>query len=70
MFVFQIKMRKMLPAWCWEWLGGIVAVAEREAKIGVLVVKTPRMRDDDALVILRWSDWVALHGSDRQSVLH
>lgn len=62
LFCFQFKLRKMLPKWCWKWLAGIVQVAQRDNKIGVLVVKVPRMRDEEALVILRWADWVDLHG--------
>ena len=62
LFAFQFKLRKALPQWAWTWLAGIVATAERTGKVGVLVVKRPRQRDTDALVILRWGDWVALHG--------
>ena len=63
LFCFQFKLRRALPRWAWEWLAGIVATAARDGKIGVLVVKRPRQRDDEALVVLRWADWVALHGS-------
>lgn len=62
-FAFQFKLRRALPRWAWEWLAGIVATAARDGKIGVLVVKRPRQRDADALVLLRWADWVALHGT-------
>lgn len=62
LFCFQFKLRRMLPAWLWAWLAGIVATAQRDGKVGVLVVKRPRQRDNDAVVILRWADWVALHG--------
>jgi len=65
MFCFQFKCRAMLPSWLWEWLTGICATADRANKIGVLVLKVPRMRDDDALVILKWRDWVALHGEQK-----
>jgi hypothetical protein len=61
-FCFQFKNRRALPSWLWSWLGGIVATAERAEKIGVLVLKVPRMRDADALVLVRWADWVELHG--------
>jgi hypothetical protein len=63
MFCFQFKLRRMLPAWLFAWLGGIVATAERTGKIGVLVLKIPRMADADAMVVLRWRDWIDLHGS-------
>jgi hypothetical protein len=39
-----------------------VASAARSGKVGVLVVKKPRQQDADALVVLRWQDWVDLHG--------
>jgi len=59
---YQLKVRRMLPAWLWAWLGGIQGTATRQGRIGVLVLRVPRMRDDEALVILSWRDWVALHG--------
>jgi hypothetical protein len=65
MFCFQYKLRNALPDWLFEWLGGIVGTAERQQKIGVLVLKTPGMEDRDAIVMLRWSDWVDLHGAAR-----
>ena len=37
-------------------------MAERAGKVGVLVLKRPRMLDEEAVVIVRWKDWVALHG--------
>jgi hypothetical protein len=46
------------------WLGGVVATAESHDRIGVLVLRTPRMDDRDALVVLRMRDWGDLHGSD------
>jgi hypothetical protein len=61
-FCFQFKLRRALPAWIFTWLGGITTTACRTGKIGVLVVKRPRMRDEDAIVLLRWADWVALGG--------
>ena len=62
MFCFQFKLRRTLPLWLWEWLDGIVAHAESRGKVGVLVLKRPRQRDADALVVLRWQDWLDLHG--------
>lgn len=63
LFCFQFKNRRMLPSWLWAWLRGIVTTAQRSEKIGVLVLKVPRMRDGDAIVLLRWADWVGLHGT-------
>ena len=59
---YQLKVRRMLPAWLWAWLGGIQGTAAKQGRIGVLVLRVPRMRDQDALVVLSWRDWVALHG--------
>ena len=64
MFCFQFKLRAMLPSWMWVWLAGIVTTATGDGKIGVLVLKTPSMEDGDSLVVLRWRDWVDLHGPE------
>jgi hypothetical protein len=61
-FNYQLKLRKSLPAWIFDWLGGICGTSPA-GKVGVLVLRTPRMRDEDALVIVRFKDWVSLHGS-------
>ncbi len=66
MFCFQSKCRGMLPSWLFEWLDGICGTAKRDDKIGVLILKKPRMRDAEALVVLRWADWVQLHGAVRE----
>lgn len=62
-FAFQFKLRGAIPGWLFTWLAGIVATAGRNHKIGVLVLKRPQMDDADAVVLLRWRDWVDLHGS-------
>lgn len=62
MFCYQAKLRKVIPAFLFEWLSGIVATSQGSGRIGVLVLKTPRMSDAESLVIVRWSDWVDLHG--------
>jgi hypothetical protein len=59
---YQLKVRGMLPTWLWTWLAGIQGAGKREGKAGVLVLKMPRQKDSEALVILSWSDWVSLHG--------
>ena len=61
MFWYQLKLRKSLPTWIFEWLSGIVGACP-QGKVGVLILRAPRMKDDDALVILRYRDWVDLHG--------
>lgn len=62
MFNVQVKLRKALPAWLWGWLGGICATAQADGRVGILVLRKPRQDDDEALVVLRYSDWVDLHG--------
>jgi hypothetical protein len=62
LFCFQFKLRRALPAWLFAWLKGIVATATKHQKVGVLLLKRPHMEDADALVVLRWGDWVDLHG--------
>ena len=65
MFSFQFKKRKALPSWLFEWLDGICVAAKRTNTVGVVVMKTPGMEDGDALVVLRWRDWVDLHGPEK-----
>lgn len=65
---YQLKVRKSIPGWLWTWLEGIQGHAKGKGKAGALVLKLPRQRDEDALVILSWRDWVALHGDARGSI--
>lgn len=64
MFEVSCKLRKGQPAYLLEWLSEIRRNAVARGRIGLVVWKTPgRGRaDDDALVVLRWSDFIALHG--------
>lgn len=62
MFSIQCKLRRSLPSWLFDWLDGITGTAAREERIGVLVLKAPRMRDEDAIVCLRLKDFRDLHG--------
>jgi hypothetical protein len=62
MFHCQLKLRKALPEWLFDWLGGIVADAGRVGKVGVLILRKPRQEDADALVVMRYSDFRDLHG--------
>jgi hypothetical protein len=62
MFSIQTKLRKAIPKCIREWSDQISATATREGRIGVLVVKEPGKRDDNALVIVRYRDWCDLHG--------
>ena len=63
MICYQFKLRKMLPSWLFDWQSGIVGTGARRGEIGVLVLKQPGARDEDAVVVVRWRDWVALHGT-------
>lgn len=62
MFHCQLKLRRALPAWLWAWMDGICRTTP-EGKVGILILRTPRQRDTDALVVMRYSDFVDLHGS-------
>ena len=61
-FGYQLKVRRMLPKWLFEWLDGICANAARYGQIGVLVLNRPRRPRRHAVVVLRWKDGVGLHG--------
>lgn len=61
--VYQLKVRKSIPTWLWQWLAGIQGTAARKNKCAVLVLKHPRQKDEDAVVLLSWRDWVDLHGT-------
>jgi hypothetical protein len=63
LFCFQFKLRRVFPDYLWTWLDGIVGRAATSGKVGVLVIKKPHQRDSDALVVVRWRDWVDLHGA-------
>lgn len=65
LFHVQVKLRKALPVWLWAWLTGIRLQATPSGKIGILVLKKPRMRDIDGLVVMSYSDFIDLHGTPR-----
>ena len=77
-FVYQLKVRQGMPAYLGEWLDGICGQADgrklmnpsdaRElgasmTATGVVIWKPPRARGADAVVVLRFKDWEALHGA-------
>lgn len=64
LFFCQIKLRRSLPAWLFDWLGGICSTTP-EGKVGILILRKPRQEDNDALVVVRYRDWVALHGTPK-----
>lgn len=59
---YQAKLGRGMPAYLRVWLSGIVeAGAKRSpAKCGVVVWKPKGARDEDALVLLSWRDFLAL----------
>lgn len=62
LFSVQVKLRKSLPEWLWDWLGGICGSAKIEGRIGVLILKRPRQRDSEGLVVMRYGDFVDCFG--------
>lgn len=58
----QVKARKSLPVWLWEWLSEICGGAKTVDKTGALVLVKPGMEISEALVIMRLVDFEALHG--------
>ena len=63
MFSFSMKLRKSVPKCIREWSDAIHRAAQKDGTTGVLIVKEPGKRDENALVILRYRDWVDLHGT-------
>ena len=65
MFEIQCKSRTGQPAYVKRWLAEICATAARRDRIGVIVWKEPIQGHQigDALVIMRFSDFVDLHGT-------
>lgn len=65
MFEIQCKAREGQPDYLERWLSEICRTAAERQRIGVVVWKTPgRGRPDgDALVIMRFRDFVDLHGT-------
>ena len=67
MFHVQVKLRKRLPEWLWDWLSGIresaILANPDVEKIGILVLKQPRQPDRQALVVMSYGDFCDLHGS-------
>jgi hypothetical protein len=62
MFHVQVKLRKALPAWLWGWLDGIRLDAQPHGKTGILILKKPRQKDTEGLVVMSYADFVDLHG--------
>lgn len=65
LFHVQVKLRKCLPVWLWGWLSGIRSDAGPAGKVGILILKKPRQRDCEGLVVMAYGDFVDLHGKVR-----
>lgn len=61
MFHCQLKLRNSLPSWLWSWMGGICSTTP-DGKVGILILRKPRQDNAEALVIMRYGDFVQLHG--------
>jgi hypothetical protein len=64
MFEVSCKLREGQPDYLVTWLAEVCRTAKARDRIGVVVWKTPgRGKDDaDALVVMRFGDFVDLHG--------
>jgi hypothetical protein len=59
-FVYQVKLRQGQPGYLRDWLSGICG--QTSDGTGVVIWKEPGGRDDEAIVVLRFKDWIAHHG--------
>lgn len=59
---YQVKSRKAIPGWLWEWHAGIQGTATAKDKAGVVVLHQPGQRRSESLVVLMWKDWVDIVG--------
>lgn len=59
---YQLKSRKAIPGWLWEWHQGICGTAKGKDKAGVVVLHRPGQRRAEALVVLSWRDWTDIVG--------
>lgn len=59
----QVKTGRRQPAFLSEWLSGICGRAQASGKVGLVVWQGSRQRLDQAVVIVRLSDFEALHGA-------
>ena len=69
-FSYQCKLRKNVPDYLTRWLAGITATAAQSGTTGVVVWRAPGTLNDDALVILKLSDWVDWHGNEQAVQKH
>ena len=58
----QVKLRKHRPANLTHWLDDVNEDAHRKGKVGVVFWRTPGEDHDQAVVILRYADYLRLCG--------
>ena len=69
LFVYQFELGRRMPSYPREWLAGIRGAGARRRrpeKTGVVAWKPLGALHADAVVLVAWADWVALHGQVRQ----
>lgn len=58
-FAVQCKLRKTLPKWLLDAVDNAVAAAS-DGRFGFALIKKKRMRDNDAIVLMRYGDFERL----------
>ena len=66
-FVYQCKLGRRFPSYLRDWLDGIRATGKRTNQVGVVVWREKGTRTADALVCLRWADWVDIVGEPKDA---
>ena len=61
-FVYQAKKGRRFPGYLARWLQEIRETGARRGKIGVVVWQERGATDSEAAVVVRFADWVELHG--------
>ena len=62
---FQAKYGKRQPGYLRAWLDGIRGTAQSRGRVGVVIWKAKRAPLAEAVVLVAYEDWVALHGHPR-----
>ena len=60
--MYQAKQGYDQPGYILGWLRGICTTAEKHNKLGAVVWKKKGKGMEDAVVVIRFEDWVQLHG--------
>lgn len=61
----QVKTGRNRPSYLADWLDGICADAQPHGKAGVVIWQATRERIAESVVVMRLSDFEALHGKVR-----